>query len=60
MNNDITKTHKVCRACEDEKSIDDFDKHLGHTDGRMGTCKSCVREREKERIERKRNAKNFW
>lgn len=32
---------KNCKTCDEEKSIKDFDKHPGMTDGHINVCKSC-------------------
>lgn len=36
---------KVCKECQQKKSIDDFYKHKGMSDGRLGRCIECVKQR---------------
>ena len=38
---DFTMTTRICRKCETENSITEFDKHPDGRDGRLNICKSC-------------------
>ena len=40
---------KICKRCEIEKSLDDFYKHSGMSDGHLNICKICKRTKTKER-----------
>lgn len=40
---------KICKRCEIEKSLDDFYKHSGMSDGHLNICKTCKRTETKER-----------
>lgn len=40
---------KICKRCEIEKSLDDFYKHSGMSDGHLNICKTCKKTETKER-----------
>lgn len=35
--------NKICRRCNEDKSLQDFNKHISMSDGHLNICKSCIK-----------------
>jgi hypothetical protein len=46
---------KICKKCNVKKSIDMFSKHNGFKDGYTATCTECIRKKERETYQKRKN-----